>query len=281
MTNGSENVSDVPSFEPVEPAHFSAEWDAKQADLGKARAPQPWGPWATLGWTILCLAVLFGVQIGVQIIFVVVQIAAHPGAKVDDLSAIVADLSTNGNMLAAATLASTPVLVGLVILLIWLRGCPIREYLGLEPPGVRSLFLAMAGLAIVLGGTDLTSYLLGRPLVPKVMVDFYSNSYLPFLVLAVVVLAPLGEETLFRGFLYKGIASSRAGPVTAIVVSTTIFALIHFQYDWHGVLAVGVMGLYLGVVRYRSSSLLLTMLLHAIANVFATVEVFIQLRWAA
>ena len=126
-----------------------------------------------------------------------------------------------------------------------------------------------------------SSYLLGRPLVPKIMVDFYRNSWPPFLVFAVVVLAPLGEETLFRGFLYRGIASSRAGPIAAIIVSTMIFALIHFQYDWYGVLGVAVMGLYLGIVRYGSSSLLLTVLLHALANLFATAEVFVQLRWAA
>ncbi len=129
-----------------------------------------------MGWTILCLFVLFGVQIAVETIFAIVQIAAQPGAKLDDLRAIVADLSINGNMLAAATLASTPALAGFVILLIWLRGCPIREYLGLRRPTARSLSVAIAGLAVVLVGTDLTSYFLSRPLVPKIMVDFYRNS---------------------------------------------------------------------------------------------------------
>jgi uncharacterized protein len=281
MTNESENVSDLPFFQEIEPAKVSLEWDAEKAASGAVRSPRPWGPWATVGWSIMCLVALFGVQIAVEIIFVIVRIAGHPGAAPDDLSAIGAELSTDGNMLAAATLASTPVVVGLVTLLIWIRGCPIREYLGLKRPSARSLTVAIAGLAVVLVGTDLTSYLLGRPLVPKVMVDFYCNSWLPFLVFAVVVLAPLGEETLFRGFLYKGIASSRAGPITAIVVSTMIFALIHFQYDWYGVLGVGVMGLYLGIVRYGSSSLLLTMVLHAIANMVATAEIFVQLHWAA
>ena len=111
--------------------------------------------------------------------------------------------------------------------------------------------------------------MIGRPIVPKVMVDFYRNSWLPFFVFAVVVLAPLGEETLFRGFLYKGIESSRAGPVGAIVVSTVLFAVIHLQYDWYGILGVGVMGLYLGVVRYRCSSVSLTMILHSLANLVA------------
>jgi uncharacterized protein len=270
----------LPFSQEIEPAEVRLEWDAEKTASEKVRSPRPWGPWATVGWTMMCLVALFGVQIAVQIIFAIVRLAGDPGVGSDDLSAIGEELSSNGNMLAAATLASTPAVVGLVTLLIWIKGCPIREYLGLKGPSARSLTVAIAGLAVVLVGTDLTSYLLGRPLVPKIMVDFYRNSWVPFLVFAVVVLAPLGEETLFRGFLYKGIASSRSGPITAIVVSTMIFALIHFQYDWYGVLGVAVMGLYLGIVRYGSSSLLLTMLLHAIANMVATAEVYVQLHWA-
>jgi uncharacterized protein len=273
MTNGSENVADVPFSAAIEPAPASAEGDAGKDSSMTVGYPRPWGPWATMGWTLLCLAVMFVVQIAVLIIFVIVHVVVGSVTKLESLAA-------SGNFLAVCTLASTPALVGLMALIIWLRGFPIREYLDLKWPSTRSLFLGMAGLAVVLISIDLTSYVLSRPLVPEVMVEFYRNSWPPLLVFAVVVLAPLGEETLFRGFFYKGIAASPAGPVTAIVVSTIIFALIHFQYDWYGVLGVAVMGLYLGIVRYGSSSLLLTMLIHAIANVVATAEVFLQLRWA-
>jgi uncharacterized protein len=135
------------------------------------------------------------------------------------------------------------------------------------------------GLAIVLVATDLTSYLTGRPIVPTVMVDMYRTSWVPGMVFAMVVLAPLGEETLFRGFLYAGIAASRAGPVVAIIVSTVIFGSLHMQYDWYGVVAVAAIGLYLGVVRYRTRSLLLTMFLHAVANGFATAEMIVLDAW--
>ena len=54
---------------------------------------------------------------------------------------------------------------------------------------------------------------------------------------------------------------------------------LHVQYDWLGIVAVLATGLYLGVVRYRSQSLLLTMLLHAVGNAFATLEVFVLDHW--
>ena len=189
------------------------------------------------------------------------------------------DIGTNGNLLAFASLLSTPSTVGLCILFIWIRGYPIRDYLVLYWPSARSVAVSLVGLAILLGATDLTSYLLGRPLVPAVMVDIYRTAWLPALLFAFIVLAPVGEETLFRGFLYKGIAESRGGPVTAIIVSSIAFALLHVQYDWYGIVAVAATGLYLGVVRFTSQSLPLTMILHGLGNAVATLELYIQETW--
>lgn len=78
MTNGFENVADKPSDGEVVPVQYGADCDSGQVALGKARAPRPWGAWATVGWTILCLVVLVGVQIAVEIIFVIIQFAARP-----------------------------------------------------------------------------------------------------------------------------------------------------------------------------------------------------------
>lgn len=236
------------------------------------KASRPWGPWATIGWTLLCILVLIVVQAIAVIIFMLATAATHGNLKLNELA-------TNGNLQVFATLLSTPATIGFVALLVWVRRYPFSDYLALRWPPVRSVVIALPGLAVVLVATDLTSYLTGRPIVPTVMVDMYRSSWVPGLVFAMVVLAPLGEETLFRGFLYAGIAASRAGPVVAIVVSTVIFASLHVQYDWYGVVGVAAIGLYLGVVRYRTRSLYLTMFLHAVGNAFATVEMVVLETW--
>jgi membrane protease YdiL (CAAX protease family) len=279
MTSGSENIPDLPfPGETVPPPAIAADNVGPISDSAHHSVLRPWGPWATVGWTLLCLAVLVITQILVLIIFVVVRMVQGPPVDRDNLDSVLAGLPTNGNLLAAATLASTPAMIGLVVLLVRIKRHPIREYLALSWPGTRAFILAVIGLAVVLAATDLTSYSLGRPIVPDFMVDACQTAWLPFLLLALVVLAPLGEETLFRGFLYKGIEVSRGGPVTAIIVSTVIFSVIHVQYDWYGILSVAVMGFYLGVARYRFSSTQLTMVLHAIANAVATAEVFVLLQ---
>ncbi len=78
MTNGFENVAEEPSDGDLVPLQYGADCDSGQVASGKARAPRPWGAWATVGWTILCLVALFGVQIAVEIIFVVMQFAVRP-----------------------------------------------------------------------------------------------------------------------------------------------------------------------------------------------------------
>jgi membrane protease YdiL (CAAX protease family) len=237
-----------------------------------AALPRLWGPWETIGWTLLGVGVMFGAQLAGLIIFFVFRIVTTTSPKFDDLV-------TNGNVIALATLISTSATVGLIALLVRIRRFPIRDYLALYWPSPRVVLASLGGLAVLLVATDLTSYLVGRPLVPTFMVDIYRFSWLPALLLAVVVLAPIGEETIFRGFLYTGIAASRAGPVVAIIVSSLAFALLHVQYDWYGIVAVAATGLFLGVVRYWSRSLLLTMLLHAVGNLVATLEVIVQESW--
>src|ERR1700679_2192310 len=65
------------------------------------RAGRPWGPWATIGWTLLCIVVLFGVQLVAAIIFVLATVTVTANLKANDLA-------TNGNLVSFATLLSTP-----------------------------------------------------------------------------------------------------------------------------------------------------------------------------
>jgi membrane protease YdiL (CAAX protease family) len=256
--------------------------DFRQADISAAQPgtpefsmpvyPCPWGPWATIGWTFLCVMVMAVLQIAAFIVVLAARMAANQAVRFEELSA-------NGDVLAWGTLASTPAVVGLVVCIVHLRRYPVRDYLALSRPEAKAGLISLAGLAVLLGASDFTSYLLGRPIVPPVMVEVYRTGWLPGLLVTLVLLAPLEEETLFRGFLYKGIAASRAGPVVAIIASAVTWALLHVQYDWYGIVSVAAMGVYLGVVRCKAGSVLLTILLHAIANGFATLEMVVSEHW--
>ena len=64
----------------------------------------------------------------------------------------------------------------------------------------------------------------GRPDIPDFMVTaWHSAGFMPLLWIAVIIAAPLGEEILFRGFLFAGIAKSRLGGLGAM---TAVLLLI-------------------------------------------------------
>ena len=81
----------------------------------------------------MCLGVLFGAQIAVVIIFIVVHIALGSDVKPENLA-------KNGNVAAAGMLASTPMVIGLVALLVWVRRWRLREYLASIGPMHGRLF---------------------------------------------------------------------------------------------------------------------------------------------
>ncbi|HEY7654666.1 MAG TPA: type II CAAX endopeptidase family protein [Methylomirabilota bacterium] len=82
-------------------------------------------------------------------------------------------------------------------------------------------------------------------------------------VLVIGVLAPLGEELFFRGYMLTRLREAwRAGP--AILVTALAFGLVHGEAV-HGVLAAGI-GLYLGFVVERSASVLPALICHVANN---------------
>lgn len=84
-----------------------------------------------------------------------------------------------------------------------------------------------------------------------------------------VLLAPVMEEVLFRG-LIQGSIEERDGAVKAIFIAALIFGLVHF-IPQQAINAFFV-GIILGYIYYRTRSLLTVMLLHALNNGIAYLQ---------
>ena len=90
--------------------------------------------------------------------------------------------------------------------------------------------------------------------------------------LTLVVIAPIAEETLFRGYLY-GKIKQQLGTFGAIALSSVCFALIHFQAN----VAVDVFALaiILGILRELTGSIWAGIVLHMVKNGIAYYFLFI------
>lgn len=98
-----------------------------------------------------------------------------------------------------------------------------------------------------------------------------SGAGIVLFVLVAVVMAPLFEEVVFRGFLFRGFANSW-GWVWGAVVSSAIFGIAHLQLDVFVPLAV--LGFALAWVYRRTGSLWTCVAMHAVFNAVAV------LAWA-
>jgi membrane protease YdiL (CAAX protease family) len=92
--------------------------------------------------------------------------------------------------------------------------------------------------------------------------------------LVIVLVAPVLEELLFRGYLFKAWRHTRLGLSGTLVLTSALFALLHWgQYHWVQLAFVFVLALGLGLAREKSGSVLLPMILHALNNLVSAILV--------
>lgn len=194
-----------------------------------------------------------------------------------DFARLVDSIESNGFCLAVATCVSNPFVVGLTVLFAKIRKqITVRQYLCLHRVGWRELGKWSLVVVLFVICHDTLIFLLGRPIVPDFMLAAYRTAYsLPLLWLALMVMAPLAEEIFFRGFLFKGIEGSKLGPAVAIIITALAWSVMHLQYDIYGIAGLFVGGLLLGFARLRSNSIYPPIVMHALQNLIATIEVVV------
>lgn len=219
----------------------------------------------------------------IAVTFVLLQslvVGIYAGATYSDLTpeqfeAAMPALETSGTVLSWATIISGVVCSMLVLLAIkFSKNGNIQSYFGLSSVG----WSVYAKWGLIFIGVLLLSeaviYLLGKDSVPDVMVEIYRSANPKWLLwFAIIVMAPIFEEILFRGFLFKGLANSFLGVVGAIIITAAIWGLIHVQYEAFFIALIFVWGLFFGWVRHKTGSVYVTIFLHAVANFVATLQV--------
>jgi membrane protease YdiL (CAAX protease family) len=225
---------------------------------------KPWGRWATLG---LGLIALFGGQMVALLVLM-----RWYGFSLTRWS----DLVTDGVLVTVSVCIATAVQLALLVLVTWRTGAGAAAYLGLTAPPKRGLLLGIIAVAILTAAADGVSWILGYNLVSQFQLDIYNSAsaagWLPWLLLTLVVVAPIGEETLFRGFLFRGWHRTSRDIWAVIIVTALLWALTHVQYNPYYMAQVFGIGLVLGWFRYKSGSTILTMVLHGLINLEGTVE---------
>ena len=238
-------------------------------------APQKtWGYFATFGWALLAHVVASILTIGALYLWDPATIPADL-----DFSALMKD----AHYVSLTTVIANIIQVGVLILAVWIARWAAQDYLALHWPPRQEVGIALVSLVVLLPLLDGMAYGMGQPIIPSFVIDLYrsaqSSGSMPLLWFAIVVAAPVAEEIIFRGFIFRGWVQPSQRPMLGILMVSVLFAIIHIQYNWFGILQVFLIGLLLTWTRWRSGSTLLTMVMHVIANFYAMMQVVIFIDW--
>jgi uncharacterized protein len=231
-----------------------------------------WGYWTTLGWSIV--AFLVGQFAGFGVLL---------WLRRGDWDSVL-QAPFDGVLVTIFIALSNPIMIAVLAIAVWLARSDLSDYFALKWPSAHDLAVGIAALVVLIAAGDALLYFSGRDLVTGFQLQSYTTAaaagWLPAMFAAAIVIAPAGEEAMFRGFLFRGWARSPRSLWPAIVVISILWAMLHIQYDWTGVLQIFVIGLFLGWMRARSGSLVLTFLLHALFNLEGTLETLALVHFA-
>jgi CAAX protease family protein len=232
-----------------------------------------WGYWATLGWAIL--AFLAGQFVGSGVLL---------WQRSGEWSSLL-ETPYDGVLVTLFVVISNPVTIGALMLAVRFAQSDQTDYLALKWPPKRDVLVGVVCLIGLIAVGDALLYLSGRELVTQFQLQSYTTAaaegWLIPMGLGAIIVAPAGEEIMFRGFLFRGWARTERSVWPAIIVISVLWASLHVQYDWTGILQIFVIGLFLGWMRWRSGSTLLTFFLHALFNLEGTMETVAQIHFFA
>lgn len=241
-------------------------------DIGFPESPKsdrnPWGLWATGGFSLLTYLLYIGTGIGVAIGVAVSYLIDNP--ETDQRERIQFILS-DGTIVLSGLLVSGFLGTLLLLFLVRIRkGPPAREYLCLRLPAWKVFAVWILITVLFDACSTALSYLLHYSAAIEYWIQLLQTDPPVLLVIvSVILMAPIFEEIFFRGFMFAGIKDSRLGAPGAIVITALTWSVIHFQYGRYIIATIFVLGIVLGMARLRTNSLYVTIAMHATVNAIA------------
>jgi hypothetical protein len=242
---------------------------------------KPWSAKATLGLTAL-LFMIYLIITGVSFVIGVGIEALSSGMSAENAQAVGAQigekLALDGDFNAITYLFTALCLSPLIFFMAGRRKVSTAAaYLGFDKRPSKKSFI---NFNLALLGYFVFSYFASNALgieTPQSMIDIYNTTdYLFLLFIVVVIVAPLFEELIFRGFMFKGLKHSPLGITGTIIITSILFTLIHMgQYDFTILAILFPLAVILGLSRYKSGSIYLPIYLHFVNNLYSSVEMYL------
>lgn len=240
---------------------------------GSSSSSRMYGPVAAI---VLTLVIFFGAQTFVYIIMSILVgvLVMSDGASADwfessALSQMIFSIFASG--LVAASIAG----------LLKKRGLSLRD-VGLKKPHVNDIGRTLLAYLGYLAAFFVIT-LIAKALIPSLDLEqeqfnfdaiSKNASNLFFLFVSLVILPPIIEEIVTRGFLYTGLRS-KLKVIPSAIITSIIFAAAHLQFGrdgpllWIAALDTFILSLALVYLREKTGRLAAPIMLHGLKNAIA------------
>jgi len=234
-----------------------------------------WNAWWTLLWAFILILVWQLTLSTAMTLFLFsdgfsLKEAADPEAIMDRIL----DLSLDGDVVGICSFVT----IFVVCPLCWFLGNVRPHWRGWEYLGVKSTqwwqwpfwALVTVGLGLLFGYFAPS---LGVEEMDDSMVQMAeSTDYAILLFLGVAIAAPLVEEFIFRGVLYRGWRESKIGLIFTLVLTSFIWTSLHVQYPAVILWYLFFFGIILGIAREWTGNIWIPVWMHFVNNALATWE---------
>jgi CAAX protease family protein len=225
-------------------------------------APATWGYRDLAYFALFSVAALCLISVVIVAGFAGLNLWRDWKLSIDD-SAVKAPLSIVIQMLLSA------IVLGYIHLVITAKyGLPFGPSIGWIPPR-RPVFLYL-GSGVLLAFTVAAVSTMLPKAEGKVPLEELLSDEVSIILVALfgIVIAPVVEELIFRGFIYP-VFERKHGPAIAILLTSVPFAVLHGpQYAWRWQILILLFGVAVvfGTVRARTGSVVTTTLIHVAYN---------------
>ena len=154
----------------------------------------------------------------------------------------------------------------------------IIDYLGLKMPAPKHILLMLSVVLwdILSKGSivNMAKFFLG-PGTNKHSEYFTQSGNTLSTWLATAFIVPIREELFFRGFTWRCLNNSGKNKHRAILISAFLFGIVHWVWSQYHALLFFIVGLFWGLLRAKSQSILPTIICHIVYNITALIYMFI------
>lgn len=177
-----------------------------------------------------------------------------------------------GTVTSLSAMVTLFVIFAMIWLLIKINKANFGEFMAIRPFRWRYLFIfsiLLLLLNLIIDGV--TTWLDREPMQFMDALILTANP-LWLLILTVIVIVPIYEELIFRGFMWSGLVGTKLGVWGTAILTSVVFVVIHVQYGWVELLGIFALAMLFSYARLLSGSLLLPIILHIFNNGLAMWE---------